>query len=91
MQLGKGDRVFDRVLSFPCEFEMRVIGIPVGPFSSDMKDIVEKVTGKEVVAVSVRDKGKYRSVRVTGSFDNADQLYEAYALFSKDKRVKFKF
>ena len=93
--LNASGSVFDRMVSYPCKFQIKVIGLSQGHFASDMLDIVSRVTGvsSESIDFKLRDTktGKYRSITIDVPVQNAAMLYECYEALSKDPRVKFKF
>mmetsp|Transcript_15609 Transcript_15609/g.42039 ORF Transcript_15609/g.42039 Transcript_15609/m.42039 type:complete len:162 (+) Transcript_15609:74-559(+) len=86
-------RAFNDLVDFPCVFTFKVIGLRQGQFAEDMCDCVASVLEikSENVKVSVRDKGKYRSLTILAPCNNADQIYSIYAAIDRDPRVKFKF
>lgn len=88
-QLG----VFERLVEYPCEFEMKVIGVRQGDFHLDMVEAVGRVTETSVdtIRYTTRDKGKYRSVTIFAPVRDARQLLDCYAAFDRDPRVRFKF
>ncbi|KAM3569082.1 hypothetical protein VYU27_008810 [Nannochloropsis oceanica] len=98
-QAPPGMRVFDRVLDFPCVFNIKVIGQPAendaGSFDRDMVELVGQVTGAPPsdIVYSSRDtsSGKYRSLTIHAPVKSADELYEIYEKVDLDPRVKFKF
>jgi putative lipoic acid-binding regulatory protein len=91
----KETRVFEKLVEFPCLFQIKVIGVHEESFSKDILKIVSRVTGvpSEIITFSVRITGssKYESISIDAPVSNADMLYELYSEVSKDSRVKFKF
>ena len=96
---GESDKakgsVFDRMVSYPCTFQIKVIGLSQGHFAGDMLDIVSRVSGvaTDEITYKLRDTktGKYRSITIDVPVQSAAMLYECYEALSKDPRVKFKF
>ena len=88
-------RVFDRLVDYPCTFQIKVIGLRQGQFTTDMVDIISRVTSKpsEEIKFSIRKSSaeKYISVSIDAPVASADMLYECYEALEKDPRVKFKF
>ncbi|CAM9696405.1 unnamed protein product [Choristocarpus tenellus] len=83
----KKDRVFDYLVTYPCEFEIKVIGLNEENFAADIAAIVGHVckVGPTDVRFSFRDtsSGKYRSVTLHAPVTSASMLYECYEMINK--------
>lgn len=86
-------RVFERLVDYPCEFQLKVIGRKEGEFEADMIKIISQVTGveAEVIKFTSRDTPKYLSVSIQAPVANAEMLYECYDALGEDSRVKAAF
>ncbi|CAM9355521.1 unnamed protein product [Hapterophycus canaliculatus] len=89
------ERAFEYLVDYPCEFEIKVIGINEGSFADDIAATVSAVCEVETsdVRYTVRDttSGRYQSITVHAPVKNATMLYKCYELIDEDPRVKFKF
>ncbi|CAM9237921.1 unnamed protein product [Ectocarpus fasciculatus] len=89
------ERAFEYLVDYPCEFEIKVIGINEGSFADDIAATVSAVCEVETsdVRFTVRDttSGRYQSITVHAPVKNATMLYKCYELIDEDPRVKFKF
>lgn len=88
-------RVFDTLLSYPCVFQIKVIGVREGNFTADIISIIARVTGvaDQDIKFSIRvtESAKYQSMSIDVPVSSADMLYACYDAVSQDKRVRFKF
>jgi putative lipoic acid-binding regulatory protein len=88
-------RVFEKLVDYPCNFQVKVIGLKQGHFTTDIIDIVARVCGvaSDQIKFTLRPSRseKYLSISVECPVQNADMLYEVYGELDKDPRVKFKF
>ncbi|CAN0250142.1 unnamed protein product [Discosporangium mesarthrocarpum] len=93
--VAKKERAFEYLVEYPCEFEIKVIGMNEENFASDIAETVGNVcgVGKTKVRFSVRgtNSGRFCSVTVHAPVSNADMLYKCYEMIDQDPRVKFKF
>lgn len=87
------ERIFEKILDFPTDFELKVIGDNEGSFQDDMMAIVSDTIGCPPAEVTsrMRQKGKYASVTIQCTMPTADILYATYSALDADARVKFKF
>ena len=87
-----GTGSFRSVQEYPCDLDIKVIGVNEGPFVSDIRTVCAEAAeqSEEDVPVRWRDKGKYRAITLRIHFENADQVYAVYAAINRDPRVKFK-
>jgi|AntAceMinimDraft_1070359.scaffolds.fasta_scaffold185426_1 hypothetical protein len=91
----KETRVFEELVKYPCNFQIKVIGLKQGHFTSDMIDIVARVcaVASNQIPFTLRPSkaNKYLSISIDCPVTSADMLYEVYGELEKDPRVKFKF
>ena len=87
---GTGE--FKNIQEYPCTLDIKVIGNNEGPFVSDMLTLAAENCGMDEKDIKHRwrDNGKFRSITLTLSFENAEQVYAVYAAFDRDPRVRFK-
>ncbi|CAM9372835.1 unnamed protein product [Discosporangium mesarthrocarpum] len=92
---GVGDfQVFDSLVEYPGNFDLKIIGVNEGDFVGDIRrGVAGCLTEGEdgVVECSTREKGKYLSITLKVHVLSSDQLYKCYEAINKDPRVKFKF
>ena len=90
-QKSKDRKIFEDQLDFPTAFVMKIIGTNDASFLSDMLSLVASSVNVDPSAVphSVRTSGPYLSITVKPTFADASQLYSAYDIIGKDRRVKF--
>jgi len=86
-------KVFEDTITFPCEFMVKVIGINDSTFFDDTLSSLGKCLGQNPSAIKCSTKvtsgGKYLSISLSPTFQQANQIYEAYDVLSRDSRVKF--
>ena len=87
-----GTGAFKNIQEYPCTLDIKVIGHNEGPFVSDMLTLAAENCGMDEKEIQHRwrDNGKFRSITLTLSFQNAEQVYAVYAAFDRDPRVRFK-
>eukprot|EP00316_Scyphosphaera_apsteinii_P024838 CAMPEP_0119336206 /NCGR_PEP_ID=MMETSP1333-20130426/91333_1 /TAXON_ID=418940 /ORGANISM="Scyphosphaera apsteinii, Strain RCC1455" /LENGTH=145 /DNA_ID=CAMNT_0007346963 /DNA_START=42 /DNA_END=479 /DNA_ORIENTATION=- len=87
-----GTGSFRNLVEYPCTLSIKIIGMNEGAFVCDMRTLCAEMTGQDEsdVPVSWRDRGRYRAITLTLSFQDADQVYAVYAAIDQDPRVKFK-
>ena len=87
-----GAKVFEKLVDYPCEFTIKVIGFDDETFSADMVRYIAGVVDKpaESIAFSKNDSKQktYTSVTIKAPVASADELYECYAVLRQDPRVK---
>ncbi|KAG5174941.1 hypothetical protein JKP88DRAFT_266038 [Tribonema minus] len=88
-------RVFEYLVEYPCEFQIKVVGFNDASLADDLAAIVAATCEVEVGAVTYTtretESGKYSSVTLTAPVASPAMLYECYAKIGEDARVKFKF
>jgi len=91
---GKKSRVFEALVTYPCEFALKIVGANEGNFATEMVQLVADSCGVEdggSIRSSERLNGKWVSVTVYAPVENAEMLYTLYENIDRDPRVKFKF
>ena len=90
---GKKSRVFDALVDYPCDFQMKIVGASEGTFVEEMLAVVAESCETEpgMLKHSVRALGKWTSVTVMAPVKSAEMLYTLYEKVDLDPRVKFKF
>ena len=87
-----GAKVFEKLVEYPCEFTIKVIGFDDETFASDMRRYIAGVVDKpaESIAFSKNDSKQktYTSVTIKAPVASADELYQCYAVLRQDPRVK---
>uniref|UniRef100_A0A7S3NIF1 Uncharacterized protein n=1 Tax=Aureoumbra lagunensis TaxID=44058 RepID=A0A7S3NIF1_9STRA len=87
-----GKRVFEALVEYPCDFQIRVIGREDASFVNDMLEYIGRVTETPVDEISFStnpsSKGTFISVSIDAPIDSAQTLYECYAILRQDPRVK---
>ena len=87
-----GAKVFEKLVDYPCEFTIKVIGFDDETFSADMVKSMAGVVDKpaESIAFSKNDSKQktYTSVTIKAPVASAKELYECYAVLRQDPRVK---
>ena len=87
-----GAKVFEKLVEYPCEFTIKVIGFDDETFSADMVKYIAGVVDKpaESIAFSKNDSKQktYTSVTIKAPVASADELYQCYAVLRQDPRVK---
>lgn len=85
--------VFEDHVTFPTEFMIKIIGMNEPTFIIDILNSVATVVNQapEKIAFTTKETsgGKYLSISIKPFFKDADEVYAAYDVVSKDKRVKF--
>ena len=88
----QGAKVFEKLVEYPCEFTIKVIGFDDDTFASDMCRYIAGVVDKPVddIAFSKNDSKQktYTSVTIKAPVASAKELYECYAVLRQDPRVK---
>ena len=88
----QGAKVFEKLVDYPCEFTIKVIGFDDDTFSADMVRYIAGVVDKpaESIAFSKNDSKQktYTSVTIKAPVASADELYQCYAVLRQDPRVK---
>ena len=88
----QGAKVFEKLVEYPCEFTIKVIGFDDETFASDMCRYIASVVDKPVddIAFSKNDSKQktYTSVTIKAPVASADELYQCYAVLRQDPRVK---
>lgn len=86
-----GERIFDSLVEYPCEFTIKVIG--QGDIAADVVNKIGRVTATDPSLIKFKtnpsSRGTYVSVSVDAPVANADELYECYAALRGDPRIKF--
>mmetsp|Transcript_438 Transcript_438/g.652 ORF Transcript_438/g.652 Transcript_438/m.652 type:complete len:241 (-) Transcript_438:210-932(-) len=92
-QTGEKARVFDALVQYPCEFDIKIVGANDGTFVMEMIQLV--ATSCEVTTDEIkwreRVNGKWTSITVTAPVKTSAMLYELYETIDADSRVRFKF
>ena len=87
-----GAKVFEKLVDYPCEFTIKVIGFDDETFAADMCRYIAGVVDKPVddIAFSKNDSKQktYTSVTIKAPVASADELYQCYAVLRQDPRVK---
>mmetsp|Transcript_31609 Transcript_31609/g.51538 ORF Transcript_31609/g.51538 Transcript_31609/m.51538 type:complete len:201 (+) Transcript_31609:23-625(+) len=86
-------QVFDSLICYPTDFQIKVIGDGRDNFVEDMVKLAAEATNMrpELVTHSTKESGKWTSVTLNLYVTSSDQLYKAYEEIDKDPRVRFKF
>jgi putative lipoic acid-binding regulatory protein len=87
-----GAKVFEKLVEYPCEFTIKVIGFDDETFAADMCRYIAGVVDKPAsdIEFSKNDSKQktYTSVTIKAPVASADELYECYAVLRQDPRVK---
>ena len=87
-----GAKVFEKLVEYPCEFTIKVIGKHEDSFAGDMVGYISKTVDvapeKIKFTTTPSGKGTYTSVTIEAPVASADQLYECYAVLRNDPRVR---
>ncbi|KAH8068866.1 DUF493-like protein [Aureococcus anophagefferens] len=87
-----GGKVFEKLVEYPCEFTIKVIGKHEDSFAGDMVGYISKTVDvapeKIKFTTTPSGKGTYTSVTIEAPVASADQLYECYAVLRNDPRVR---
>ena len=87
-----GAKVFEKLVDYPCEFTIKVIGFDDDTFAADMCRYIAGVVDKPAsdIEFSKNDSKQktYTSVTIKAPVASADELYECYAVLRQDPRVK---
>ena len=87
-----GGKVFEKLVEYPCEFTIKVIGKHEESFAGDMVGYISKTVDvapeKIKFTTTPSGKGTYTSVTIEAPVASADQLYECYAVLRNDPRVR---
>lgn len=85
--------VFEDHVTFPSEFMIKVIGLNEPTFVIDIVNSVATIVNQAPEKITFTTKetagGKYLSISIKPFFNDASEVYAAYDVVSKDKRVKF--
>ena len=85
--------VFEDHVTFPSEFMIKIIGLNEPTFIIDILNSVATVINQAPEKITFTTKetagGKYLSISIKPFFKDADEVYAAYDIVSKDARVKF--
>ena len=88
----QGAKVFEKLVEYPCEFTIKVIGFDDETFSADMVRYIAGVVDKPAsdIEFSKNDSKQktYTSVTIKAPVASADELYQCYAVLRQDPRVK---
>ena len=87
-----GAKVFEKLVDYPCEFTIKVIGFDDETFSADMVRYIAGVVDKpaDSIEFSKNDSKQktYTSVTIKAPVASAEELYQCYAVLRQDPRVK---
>ena len=87
-----GAKVFEKLVDYPCEFTIKVIGFDDETFAADMCRYIAGVVDKPAsdIEFSKNDSKQktYTSVTIKAPVASADELYQCYAVLRQDPRVK---
>jgi putative lipoic acid-binding regulatory protein len=90
---GTTDRVFENLVQYPCNFEVKLIGVNEGAFVDDILNVVSGVTGvpsrRLPFSVRVSESKKFISLSIDAPVKDADMLYEIYNATNRDSRIKY--
>ena len=85
--------VFEDHVTFPTEFMIKIIGVNEPTFIIDILNSVATVVNQAPEKITFTTKetagGKYLSISIKPLFKDAEEVYAAYDIVSKDTRVKF--
>ena len=88
----QGAKVFEKLVDYPCEFTIKVIGFDDETFSADMVKYIAGVVDKpaDSIEFSKNDSKQktYTSVTIKAPVASAEELYQCYAVLRQDPRVK---
>ena len=87
-----GGKVFEKLVEYPCEFKIKVIGRDEDTFAEDVVEYIAKTVDKDASTIkytTAASSGKtYVSVTIAAPVASSDQLYECYAVLRRDPRVR---
>ena len=87
-----GAKVFEKLVEYPCEFTIKVIGFDDETFAADMCRYIAGVVDKPAsdIEFSKNDSKQktYTSVTIKAPVASADELYQCYAVLRQDPRAK---
>mmetsp|Transcript_27065 Transcript_27065/g.83389 ORF Transcript_27065/g.83389 Transcript_27065/m.83389 type:complete len:141 (+) Transcript_27065:876-1298(+) len=87
-----GAKVFEKLVEYPCDFTIKVIGKDDPEFATDMVALLARVVEKPADGIefstAASGKGTYLSVTIRAPVASADQLYQCYAVLRNDPRVR---
>ena len=86
---GVTSRVFDALVEYPSTFTIKVVGLNVNGFASEIENIINEVA--RVDGVKVKVNGKWCSLTCRVWVRSGEELYRVYEVVGEDERVKFKF
>eukprot|EP01038_Epipyxis_sp_PR26KG_P009818 gene9818-13211_t len=86
-------KVFADTLTYPTEFNMKIIGLNDKTFLEDTIKTISICLNKPPISMKVSTKvttgGNYLSISITPVVESSDDIYKVYSEISKDSRVKF--
>lgn len=92
LEQESGGRVFDSLVTFPCDFKIKVIGREDASFVEDVVSYIGKVTDTCPSSIKFTTansrEGTFVSVSIDAPVASADELYECYSVLRNDPRVK---
>lgn len=80
----------DSLLAFPCDFPIKVFGLPDGDFVAMVVDMVARHTGPvapEAIATRSSRGGKYVAVTITVRASSREQMDRVYQDLCADRRI----
>ncbi len=86
------DEAAAALLSYPLEYEFKVMGLAADDFAEHARRIVERVVGAappERVRVRASSAGRYHSVSVVAVLASEDQRRAVYRALQDDDRVVY--
>jgi len=86
-----GQKVFEALVEYPCDFPIKIIGREDETFVEDVLRYISRETRAAAplaYTTNPSSKGTYVSVTVTAPVQDADMLYRCYAVLRNDPRVK---
>jgi putative lipoic acid-binding regulatory protein len=86
-------KVFKDILEFPTNFTIKIVGVNQPTFVNDIVASIASAINcsPDTIKYSISNskQNNYISITVTPYFQNADEIYAAYDIISKDSRVKY--
>ena len=86
-------KVFKDILEFPTNFTIKIVGVNQPTFVNDIVASIASTINcsPDTIKYSISNskQNNYISITVTPYFQNADEIYAAYDIISKDSRVKY--
>lgn len=91
--VGPKKTVFEDHVTFPTLFTIKVIGVNDPTFVTETVNNIAALVKQDPSQIKVSTKeaagGKYLSISLSPMFKDAEEVYAAYDIVSKDSRVKF--